>query len=63
MPIEQLMKKFGVEAVEEILSALDGLGHGNVNIIVQDSKIVQIDRVEKVRLSKPTGKAGRHETM
>lgn len=37
-------------AVTEILKALSDLSYGSVNIIVQDSKIIQIDRVEKVRL-------------
>jgi len=52
MAIEGFDAKFGQDAVEQILRALSDLTHGSVQIIVQDSKIVQIDKVEKVRLSK-----------
>ena len=52
MVIEQFKAGFGHIAVEQILRALKGLSHGSVNIIVQDSKIIQIDRIEKVRLGK-----------
>ena len=52
MAIEQFDEKFGQDAAEQILKALSELTHGSVQIIVQDSKIVQIDKVEKVRLDK-----------
>jgi len=32
--------------------AMDGLKYGYVQIVVQDSKIVQIDRLEKFRLDR-----------
>ena len=43
--------KSPLEALEPIRDALDGLRFGNINVIVQDSIIVQIDRTEKRRLS------------
>jgi hypothetical protein len=36
--------------VQVVLNALRGLRFGSVEIIVQDSRIVQIDRLEKRRL-------------
>ena len=38
--------------VEFILEALCGLQFGEVRIIVQDGVVVQVDRTEKVRLSR-----------
>lgn len=40
------------EAQKQILRALEGLGYGSVEIIVHDSKIVQIERKEKIRIKK-----------
>jgi hypothetical protein len=34
----------------EILSAIDGLNFGSVEIVVHDSRVVQIERRERVRL-------------
>lgn len=36
----------------EILKALKSIRHGYVQIIVQDSKVVQIDKTEKIRFDK-----------
>ena len=44
--------KLDPAAARQITKALKGLTHGSVQIIVQDSKVVQIDRVEKFRLEK-----------
>lgn len=42
------------EAVQAaLLEALAGMRYGQVILIIQDGKIVQIDRTEKVRLSQP----------
>jgi len=40
------------EVQKQILRALEGLGYGSVEIIVHDSKIVQIERKEKIRIKK-----------
>ena len=40
-------------ALEHVVSALRGLRFGTVTIIVQDGRIVQIERNEKTRLRKP----------
>lgn len=39
--------------LEQIKNSLEGLRYGVVQIIVQDSVIVQIDRTEKRRLRRP----------
>jgi len=39
-------------SLEQIGGALRGLKFGNVNVVVQDGVVVQIDRTEKVRLSR-----------
>ena len=36
----------------QILKALRSIRYGYVQIVVQDSKIVQIDKTEKIRLDK-----------
>ena len=38
--------------LSQILKALRSIRYGYVQIIVQDSKIVQIDKTEKIRLDK-----------
>jgi hypothetical protein len=52
MIIDKIAERFGRAAAEQIWTALVGLTHGSIQIIVQDSKIIQIDKVEKVRLHK-----------
>jgi hypothetical protein len=41
------------EVVPRILRALAGLEYGSVEIIVQDSKVVQIERLQRARFSQP----------
>ncbi len=41
-------------ALGEVRDSLRGLQFGSVNIIVQDGRVIQIDRTEKRRL--PTGR-------
>lgn len=43
-------------ALNQLARALNGLTHGSVQIIVQDSKIIQIDKIEKFRLNKAKNK-------
>jgi len=47
------------EVQKQILRALEGLGYGSVEIIVHDSKIVQIERKEKIRIKKEIGAKGK----
>lgn len=37
--------------IDRILNALDNLEYGSVHIVVHDSKIMQIERTEKMRYS------------
>ncbi|HSI84217.1 MAG: YezD family protein [Candidatus Methylacidiphilales bacterium] len=41
------------EMVRRILRALSGLDYGSVEIIVQDSRVVQIERTQRSRFSRP----------
>ncbi len=41
------------EIVRRILQALAGLEYGSVEIIVQGSKVVQIERTQRSRFSQP----------
>ena len=41
------------EVVRRILRSLAGLDYGSVEIIVQDSKVVQIERTQRSRFSQP----------
>ena len=38
------------EVLRRILEAIRSIRHGQVQIIIQDSRVVQIDTTEKVRL-------------
>lgn len=40
------------QVLAEVLRAVREIRHGCVQIVIQDSRVVQIDRTEKVRLSK-----------
>ena len=40
------------QVVRAVLGALRRIRHGSVQMVVQDGKVVQIDTVEKTRLSK-----------
>lgn len=39
-------------AVQQIVRAINGISFGSVEIIIHDSKVVQIERKEKIRLEK-----------
>jgi hypothetical protein len=39
------------EVLRRILEAIRSVRHGQVQIIIQDSRVVQIDTTEKVRLA------------
>jgi hypothetical protein len=43
------------EIVAEILAALRGLRYGSIVVTIHDSKVVQIEKNEKVRLQKKVG--------
>ena len=45
----------------EILSAIKNIRYGSVEIIIHDSKVVQIERKEKVRFSDSIGKTNPSE--
>ncbi len=38
--------------VQQIMSAMQGIRYGAVEIIIQDAKVVQIERREKIRFDK-----------
>ncbi|MGI6091641.1 MAG: YezD family protein [Veillonellaceae bacterium] len=38
------------EVLDIIEKAIDGIDFGSVTLIVQDSRVIQIERVEKIRL-------------
>ncbi len=42
-----------IEIVRRILRALAGLEYGSIEIIVQDSKVVQIERTQRSRFPQP----------
>lgn len=45
MPSKQIENQW----VERILQSLEGIEYGSVQIVIHDSKITQIDRLEKQR--------------
>jgi hypothetical protein len=38
--------------LREVLAAIRSVSHGTVTLIVQDSRVVQLDRTEKRRLAR-----------
>lgn len=46
---------------EEIYKAIKSIRFGNVQITIQDSKVIQIDKTEKIRLDSKTVKKGGDE--
>jgi hypothetical protein len=42
--------------LREVAAALEGLRYGSVEIVVHDSRVVQIERREKMRLSPETNR-------
>ncbi|MEI8190362.1 MAG: YezD family protein [candidate division NC10 bacterium] len=38
------------DLLRQILAAIQGVRYGQVQIIIQDSRVVQIDKTEKLRL-------------
>ena len=44
------IKKITQEELEQIKKLIESVRYGAVNIIIQDGKIVQIDKNEKIRL-------------
>jgi hypothetical protein len=41
------------QALERVRDALNGLRYGTVTVIVQDGVVVQVERTDKVRLTRP----------
>jgi hypothetical protein len=41
------------EVLKEIVQALRKVSHGSVQILVQDSRVVQIETLEKKRIKRP----------
>lgn len=41
------------EVIRRIVSAISGVRFGSVEVVIQDSRVVQIERKEKFRLDKP----------
>jgi len=49
--LETTDKEWTPELEQQILRAIKNVRYGSVEIIIHDSKIVQIERKEKIRLS------------
>ena len=41
------------EILRRIASAISGVRYGSVEVVIQDSRVVQIERKEKFRFDKP----------
>ena len=46
------------QLTQQILRALQEIRYGSVEIVIHDSKVVQIERKEKFRLQQPGNKPG-----
>lgn len=52
MATDAARKKIDQKTIDRIVEALESISHGSLSIIVQDSKVVQIDKIEKVRFDR-----------
>lgn len=55
METETIIVREGSEIEREILKALRTIRYGSVEITIHDSKVVQVERTEKVRFDKKPG--------
>lgn len=51
--IEAEKNDFNNEILRRIASAISGVRFGSVEVVIQDSRVVQIERKEKFRFDKP----------
>ncbi len=49
-PPAQELRPEEAQVIRLILHAIREIRHGSVQIVIQDSKVVQIDKVERIRL-------------
>jgi len=49
----QCVSDSGSEILRQIASAISGVRYGSVEVVIQDSRVVQIERKEKFRFDKP----------
>lgn len=52
MGVDEVKNIEDKKALEQIAAAVKAIKHGYVEIIVQDSKVIQINKTEKIRLDK-----------
>ena len=52
------LEGINVAVILEIISALKGIRYGSVEVVIHNSKIVQIERREKIRVGQETAKGG-----
>lgn len=50
------------DIAQKILTAIEGIHYGSLEIIIHDSKVVQIERREKVRLDQDARLNGNNAT-
>jgi hypothetical protein len=54
--------RLSTEVAREILSAVNGLSFGSVEVVVHDSRVVQIERRQRVRLDGgPAPRTSKHD--
>jgi hypothetical protein len=52
-------RRNGFRALDRVREALAGLQYGQVTVIVQDGVIIQVERTDRQRLTRPEGNARR----
>jgi hypothetical protein len=50
MSLNGVAKNQGAQVMERILQAIEGIHYGSVEVIIHSSRVVQIERKEKLRL-------------
>ena len=47
-----------IRLLDKILAAISSVRYGTVSVVIQDSKVIQIEKTEKVRLDKTNRETG-----
>lgn len=48
-------------AIDAIVQALEGLRYGQVTVTVQDGRVMQVDRTDRVRLNAESGSSNKRD--
>ena len=48
----QSKEEFGKNLINKISESIEQIKHGNIELVIQDSRVIQINKTEKMRLDR-----------